>query len=210
MDNHAIYSNKEASYQSKSLRSDATKNQEYLVMTVEIGDGRTDVIKIHEEDDPSLLAQEFAVKHNLDFDLQKSLSKLIRQNKDLVEKKTLDADIENWSDWPGSNYQSQPSNRYDAFTPKINEKSRKIMSKCERKGTVYDRLYQKGKKVNETKEVTKMTETMNKSKTTNNINYGEWLYVRGMKMKEAAKKSSEEKKKEQVEKDSKELTKCLA
>ncbi|OMJ68228.1 hypothetical protein SteCoe_34392 [Stentor coeruleus] len=205
MEDPTSLSDKEPSFQDNS---DLNKNQEYLVMTVEIGDGRTDIIAIHENDDPSLLAQEFASKHNLDLSLQKSLSKLIRQNKELVEKKnSIDAEIENWSDWPGSNYQSQNLNKYDSFTPKINEKSRKIIAKCERQGNVYERLYQKGKKPIETKEQIKTMDMTNKSKSAaNNINYGEWLYVRGMKMKEAAKKSTEDKKKEQVENDSKELT----
>ena len=198
-------SNKDGSFQEKTINSDL-KNQEYLVMTVEIGDGRTDIITIHEDDDPSILAQEFASKHNLDMSLQKSLSKLIKQNKDLVDKKSnLDGDIENWSDWPGSNQHSQNYGKYDAFTPKINEKSRKLMERCERRGTVYERLYQKVKKP-ETKDSTKTLDISSKSKSTSNINYGEWLYVRGMKMKEAAKKSSEEKKKERLEKDEKELT----
>ena len=207
MEDPTSLSDKDASFQEKTVNTDLNKNQEYLVMTVEIGDGRTDIITIHENDDPSFLAQEFASKHNLDISLQKSLSKLIRQNQELVEKKnTIDGDIENWSDWPGSNHQSQNYGKYDAFTPKINEKSRKIMAKCERRGTVYERLYQKFKKPNETKDNTKTLDVSSKSKSTNNINYGEWLYVRGMKMKEAAKKISEEKKKEMQEKDEKELT----
>lgn len=199
-------SHKEESFHDKTLNSDGNKNQEYLVMTVEIGDGRTDIIAIHEDDDPSILAQEFAMKHNLDLYLQKSLSKLIRQNKEIVEKKNNDVDFEKWSDWPGSNYPSQINNKFDSFTPKINEKSRKIMSKCERRGTVYDRLYQKSKKNIESKESIKTLDMSSKSRSTNNINYGEWLYVRGMKMKEAAKKTVEEKKKEKDEKEVKELT----
>lgn len=207
MEEPASLSDKDASSEEKTLNSDSKNNQEYLVMTVEIGDGRTDIITIHEYDDPSYLAQEFAAKHNLDLSLQKSLSKLIRQNQELVEKKnTIDGDIENWSDWPGSNHQSQHFVNYDMFTPKINAKSRKLMSKCERRGTVYERLYQKVKKPAETKESTKTLDNSTKNKSTNNINYGEWLYVRGMKMKEAAKKTSEEKKKEILEKDQKELT----
>ena len=199
-------SHKEESFHDKTLNSDGNKNQEYLVVTVEIGDGRTDIIAIHEDDDPSLLAQEFAMKHNLDLSLQKSLSKLIRQNKEIVEKKNNDVDFEKWSDWPGSNYPSQINNKFDSFTPKINEKSRKIMSKCERRGTVYDRLYMKSKKNIESKESIKTLDMSSKSRSTNNINYGEWLYVRGMKMKEAAKKTVEEKKKEKDEKEVKELT----
>ena len=174
MEDPTTLSNKEISFQEKTLNTDSNKNQEYLVMTVEIGDGRTDIITIHEEDDPSFLAQEFATKHNLDMSLQKSLCKLIKQNKDLVEKKqAIDGDMENWSDWPVSNQQSQNYGRYDAFTPKINEKSKKILQKCDRKGTVYERLYQPVKKTNETKEHTKTLDVSNKSKSTNNINYGE-------------------------------------
>ena len=199
-------SHKEESFHDKTLNSDANKNQEYLVMTVEIGDGRTDIIAIHEDDDPSFLAQEFGNKHNLDLSLQKSLSKLIRQNKEIVEKKNNDVDFEKWSDWPGSNYASQINNKFDSFTPKINQRSKKMISKCERRGTVYDRLYQISKKNVESKESTKTLDVTNKSRSANNINYGEWLYVRGLKMKEAAKKTVEEKKKEKDESELKDLT----
>jgi hypothetical protein len=206
MEDPISMSQKEDSFHDKTLNSDVNKNQEYLVMTVEIGDGRTDIIAIHEDDDPSFLAQEFANKHNLDLSLQKSLSKLIRQNKDIVEKKNNDVDFEKWSDWPGSHYASQINNKFDSFTPKINEKSRKILSKCERRGTVYDRLYQKSKKTVETKESVKTLDVTSKSRSANNINYGEWLYVRGMKMKEAAKKTVEEKKREKDDQEVKDLT----
>ncbi|OMJ71112.1 hypothetical protein SteCoe_30763 [Stentor coeruleus] len=208
MEDPTNLSDKDICFHEKSLNSSGSKNQEYLVMTVEIGDGRTDIITIHENDDPSFLALEFASKHNLDHSLQKSLSKLIRQNKELVEKKSSIArDMDNWSDWPGSHCQSKNFGEFDSFTPKINEKSRKIVSKYERPGNVYERLYQTSKKHNESKDITKNNENINKSKTAvNNINYGEWLYVKGIKMKEAAIKSSEEKKKKQIEQDSKELT----
>ena len=62
---------------------------ELVVMTVEIGDGRKDVIRIHIGDDPDELAQVFAHKHGLDPHLQQNLALLIRQNKETVEARAL-------------------------------------------------------------------------------------------------------------------------
>ena len=39
---------------------------EILVVSVEINDGKKDVIKVYENDDPWILASEFAIKHGLD------------------------------------------------------------------------------------------------------------------------------------------------
>lgn len=57
-------------------------NRELLTMTVEIGDGRQDVIAIHENDNPADLARVFADKHGLDDSLMQSLINLIQENKD--------------------------------------------------------------------------------------------------------------------------------
>lgn len=47
-------------------------------MTVDIGDGRQDVIHIHEDDHPAQLAHEFALRHNLESSVEQSLSLLIQ------------------------------------------------------------------------------------------------------------------------------------
>ena len=157
-------------------------NKELLVMTVEIGDGRQDVIAIHENDDPQDLARQFAEKHGLDPSLQESLVGLILENKEMIKKKEQTGGPDGHSiDWMASHSMS-PSQG-------INENKNKG-PKQPKKGTVYDRIYQQLKKNNVTSSM-QSTSELNKSKSAGSFNYGEYLYVRGLKKKEEAKKTNE-------------------
>ncbi|OMJ92934.1 hypothetical protein SteCoe_4144 [Stentor coeruleus] len=153
-------------------------NRELLVMTVEIGDGRQDVIAIHENDDPSDLARIFAEKHGLDNSLMQSLISLIQENKDIIRKKEQ-GEVGSL-DWMASHSMS-PSQQ-------IREHKNKG-PKQPKKGTVYDRIYQQLKKNNVSASM--QSSQMSKSKSSGNFNYGEYLYVKGLKKKEEQKKTAE-------------------
>eukprot|EP00762_Andalucia_godoyi_P006861 ANDGO_00887.mRNA.1 hypothetical protein NAEGRDRAFT_79231 len=56
------------------------KRRVILIMTVEIGDGRSDQIRIHEDDDPRMLAVQFVQKHGLGEHVVDPLSDHIRAN----------------------------------------------------------------------------------------------------------------------------------
>ena len=92
-----------------SEAGDVVGNTELLVMTVEIGDGRQDMIRIHENDDPDKLARSFAQKHNLEASLQSNLAMLIRQNKEMVEMRTASPDNFKWAEYSGSMSQNSAS-----------------------------------------------------------------------------------------------------
>lgn len=196
--------------------SDPNRNPEILVMTVEIGDGRQDVISVKQNDDPSILAKEFAFKHGLGQELQTSLAQLIVENKERVEKRasSSNGDLNNWKELLGpmptsSSTKDLPRKMRedsveDSYTPQINPKSRSII-KGKRNGNVHDRLYQQARKSNRPKTAS-TTSLLQKSKSGEGANYGEWLYIRGMKMKESRYRESLAKKKEFDQKQEKELT----
>ncbi|OMJ67225.1 hypothetical protein SteCoe_35668 [Stentor coeruleus] len=168
-------------------------NRELLVMTVEIGDGRQDVIAIHENDDPSELARVFAEKHNLDNSLMESLISLIQENKDIIHKKELGQ--VGSLDWMVSNSMS-PSQH-------LNDHKDKGLKKP-KKGTVYDRIYQQLKKNNTSTSI--QSSQMSKSKSSGNFNYGEYLYVKGLKKKDEIKKTAELKQQAKEDSELPELT----
>ena len=166
-------------------------------MTVEIGDGRQDVISIHEHDDPAVLAKEFAEKHGLDASLQHSLIALIQENKELIKRKDQQGHHEGGDiDWMGSGSMS-PSQNYGKHDSKH--------PKQPKKGTVYDRIYQQLKK-NNTSGIMQSTTELSKSKSSATFNYGEYLYARGLKKKEELKKTAELKTQATVDSELPELT----
>lgn len=155
-------------------------SKELLVMTVEIGDGRQDTIAIHENDDPLQLAKSFAEKHGLEPSLQQSLVSLIQENKEMIRKKEQHPANEGHSmDWMASNSMSPSQHQND---------NKSKHPKKPKKGTVYDRIYQQIKKNNAS---TSVHSDLNKSKSSVNFNYGEYLYLRGLKKKEELKKNAE-------------------
>jgi hypothetical protein len=187
---------------------------EVLVMTVEIGDGRQDTLTVREHDDPKDLADEFAAKHGLDENLRSSLEQLIRQNRDLVEKRvgSVSPDMASWKDWLKPHSGIDPYLFQEAFssrgnTPQINSNSRRMMDKRSRMGPVHNRLYALGtaKRNSVTSSVT--TDRMTtRSMSQSAFNYGEWLYIRGKKMKETQRRDLEAKIKETEEEQAKGLT----
>ena len=52
-------------YQNSRLEQSYESKKEILTLTIEIGEGQNDHIFIHEGDDPNVLAQAFASKHNI-------------------------------------------------------------------------------------------------------------------------------------------------
>ena len=77
--------------ENRMIENRTIENRELLVMTVEIGDGRQDIIAIREHDDPAELAKNFSDKHGLDASLQQSLTGLILENKEIIKKKEQEA-----------------------------------------------------------------------------------------------------------------------
>lgn len=59
---------------------------ELMVVTVGIGGGRQETLKIFENDNPVRLAQKFAEKHALDAKARENLEKFIQANLESVKK----------------------------------------------------------------------------------------------------------------------------
>lgn len=125
-------------------------------MTIEVADGRQDVIFVRERDDPAALAQEFASRYGLDPKTTLHLTRLITQNKAAAKK-----------------MMQKSSSVHPALLngAKTHE---------ERNGNVFDRLYQRKKKQSEPRPLSATARKPNEASR----NYGEWLYFRGMQAKE--------------------------
>lgn len=61
-----------------------------LYMTVDIGDGRQDILHISPEDDPKALSQQFAAKHKLSKEMTAKLQGLIRSNQEAAKRYQAD------------------------------------------------------------------------------------------------------------------------
>mmetsp|Transcript_19598 Transcript_19598/g.36016 ORF Transcript_19598/g.36016 Transcript_19598/m.36016 type:complete len:600 (+) Transcript_19598:34-1833(+) len=175
---------------------------EVLIMTVEIGDGRQDTLTVRELDDPSALAADFAAKHGLNKTLEKTLEQLIKQNRDLVERRatSVSPDMAGWKDWLKPNSTLDPYIFQEAFssranTPQVNGKNPKIVEKRGNGESAFGKLYQlgKGRRASVLSSVTSNTLTRSTSEAC--FNYGEWLYIKGRKMNEAKRKRIEKKQK---------------
>ncbi|CAG9328185.1 unnamed protein product [Blepharisma stoltei] len=209
-------------HEAETNNQEEIKSQELLVMTVEIGDGRQDIIVIYENDDPTQLASDFAKKHSLDPSLQQSLAGLIRQNKELVEKNAAagNQDPGKISDFFGS-YSSTQNPKETAATqnPKPKKTPKPVSSKDDFKfdshtgsqktvtGSIYEKFTKQAKTA---RPKTASSVTSSQLPTSGNNpgkrNYGEWLYLKGLKQKETAKQKIESKKQAIEEKSAKELT----
>lgn len=60
---------------------------EILIVSVEISEGKRDVIRVYDKDHPETLAKEFAEKHGLDPKLEIALADHIAKNRQLANEK---------------------------------------------------------------------------------------------------------------------------
>lgn len=141
------------------------QDSEVLVMTIEVADGRQDVIYVREGDDPAILAQDFASRYGLDSNTTLHLARLIAQNKAAAKKMMR----KSASAHPGLQNGAKPQG--------------------ERNGSVFDRLYQRKKKPQEPRPVSATARKPGEASR----NYGEWLYFRGMQAKETQQRQAQAK-----------------
>ena len=73
----------EVSQDSLRYTSMEETNNEVLIITIDIGDGRKDDLSVKEDDDPQLLAEMFCKKHKLGPEVKKALVEQIEQNLEL-------------------------------------------------------------------------------------------------------------------------------
>ncbi|CAG9313240.1 unnamed protein product [Blepharisma stoltei] len=197
---------------SRSLSED---KHEILIMTIDIGDGRSDDLTVHEGDKPEILAEQFCLKHNLGADVEEALKEQIEYNISLIveeERQAASLLFQNQgssrmnkkspenSQYRGrQNYQPESQNHQ----PKINEHSRKLI---EGKfiGNVYDRLHKIGQKHSPKKETEKPKPRSASQKPINNN--GDKLYYKGIMLKEKTEKKIQKIKQTQLDEAMKDLT----
>lgn len=154
-----------------------------FAMTVEIKEGQVGVLKVRVDDDPQMLATEFATKHGLDPEQVELLIQYIIQNQSLAG---TTSNIE--SDMPQLLLDRHENNVKTRVLPKT---------------SVHDRLYQYRKKHStEAKLATTPPASIGRS----SLNYGNWLYIKGIQRKEALKVKLEKQKAEETQLLSKSMT----
>lgn len=67
------------------------KGNEILIMTIEIGDGITDDLVVHEDDKPQTLADQFCKKHGMGLDVKEALLLQIEENLQAVYNEEIQA-----------------------------------------------------------------------------------------------------------------------
>ncbi|OMJ81678.1 hypothetical protein SteCoe_17787 [Stentor coeruleus] len=197
-----------------SLNQTSKDNQDYLIMTIELGDGQQQHIKIHATDDPNQLAHDFIQAHTLNPELEQSLASLIKQNLGLLDKRSqpspfMKSSISHCQSMTreGQNCKVFDSTSTMKHAPQINRRSLLIASKQSRSGDIHDRLYRLAKKKKPKTESQPMQSVSDKSTTSSlYFNPGETLYIKGMAMKHSRLRLAEEKLKEKEAKELQELT----
>ena len=197
------------SLQDTSLMQNSKDHQDYLIMTIELGDGQQQHIKIHATDDPQQLAHDFIQLHHLNADLEQSLSSLIKQNLGLLDKRSqpspfLKSSVSNYQSLTkdGMHEKVFDSHSLLKYTPKINRHSLMITSRQSRHGDIHERLYRLAKKKKPVKEQQPTTSMSEKALY---FNPGEILYIKGEAMKHSKMRLIEEKVKETKEKEERKM-----
>jgi len=155
-----------------------------FAMTVEIKEGEVGVLKVRVDDDPHVLASEFAAAHGLDSEQLALLVQYIIQNQSFALSPTP----------------------YEPDLPQLfldTQEQARTVKAGHVKTSVHDRLYQHRKR-QRTEVKTAVIQASAGGKM--GLNYGNWLYIKGMQRKEALKVKVERLRAEESREVSKEMT----
>ena len=136
-----------------------------LYMTVDIGDGRQDVLHISLDDDPKSLSQQFAAKHKLNQEMTTKLQGLIRSNQAAAKRYRADQP-QGFSPFQGlsrSQYMSESTlqgSRRGRRPPSIHENKDvtfhpQVNSPARRPAKPEELLLKKGKEIQDKREITR-------------------------------------------------------
>ena len=183
------------------------RGRQILVLTIDIGNGRNDILVVHEHDDPGLLATEFSNKYGLDSKLQRNLTTMIQENIKEVLKNNLHLKEPEGSE---QSYQSpflspiKPSAipQEDLKSAKTensrSNRPKKSQSRANiEKPSVYNEVYRQLLKTENSHSMSSISSTSKRG----GPNYGDYLYAKGLKDRDQAEKYKEMKKQEQFEKE---------
>lgn len=171
------------------------QDAEILIMSVDLGDGRTGQITVHENDDPEELAVEFCVKFGLSEELVLPLTEQIEENvAELVETAPQTQ--------KRGEQASQRVQRPVEAKPVINDSSRDRQKDMR---SVFERLQSKPLP-SKPAPVSEVTSAPSSKRYMGFSNPGEKLYFKGVKMKEDVRKHCQEMLKVKGSEENKELT----
>jgi hypothetical protein len=173
-----------------------TKGAEILIMSVDLGDGRTGQITVHENDDPEHLAREFCVKFRLSEELVQPLTEQIEENVAELAVETVP------QAHPWEEQISQLIQRPAEAKPTINDRSRDMQKDMR---SVFERLQSKPLP-SKPAPVSEVTSAPPSKRYMGFSNPGEKLYFKGVKMKEDVRKHCQEMQKVKGSEENKELT----
>lgn len=175
-----------------------SQGAEILIMSVDLGDGRTGQITVHENDDPEDLARDFCFRYHLSDELIQPLITQIEENvADLEVEAAPQVDSQTWQDQL-SQLIKQPAQA----KPTINERSREMQKDMR---NVFDRLQSKPIPP-KPEPISEVSSARMSQKYMGFSNPGEKLYFKGVKMKEDVRKHCQELLKAKGSEESKDLT----
>ena len=174
-----------------------SKGAEILIMSVDLGDGRTGQITVHENDDPESLAREFCVEFRLSEDLVRPLTEQIEENVAELRVEVAAPQSQPWEEQLSRLIQKPAEAK-----PTINERSRDMHK--DMRG-VFERLQSKPLPAKPVP-ISEIPTAQASKRYMGFSNPGEKLYFKGVKMKEDVRKHCQELLKAKGSEESKELT----
>jgi hypothetical protein len=88
------------------------QEKELLIMTIEIGDGQKDTLRVFENDDPNELAKQFCEKHGLNPNIVYPLAQNIYANMEQVLQERLEALNYGGNEYPETKEQPQEYSKF--------------------------------------------------------------------------------------------------
>jgi len=172
----------------RSLKKNYEAGREILIMTIDIGNGQTDELLVHEEDEPEAIARFFCIKHSLGPKVKEAIQKQIEYNIERIlnDESCLEPSWGNISPVESPKEVKKPKGSSQfTYQPNINQRS-KQMAQGRFAGSVHERLHNLSKK---SESPPKRTPARPKARSSSmhevsETNYGTKLYYKGLKMQE--------------------------
>lgn len=102
----------------KARQDSVDKGNELLIMTIEIGDGKTEELTVYENDTPDLLAKQFCKKHCLSVEVIDVLIDQIKSNLEILLRDENDLKLNEQINNNSIDKSPQASVNYNQLTPK--------------------------------------------------------------------------------------------
>ncbi|CAG9324973.1 unnamed protein product [Blepharisma stoltei] len=178
------------------------KGNELLIMTIDIGDGRTDELTVYENDKPEWIAEQFCLRHNMSSDVKELLIQQIKMNIEIIyQEQAQSMTFNKENDFINNEPEFMQNDRSltpieKSYSPESNEYLRKFSDENSFERPNSSKISQKPLEFSQI--------TTNQSQLLNNS--GEKLYYKGLLLKEQTEKKIQTIKKQKNEEMMKELT----